>query len=47
MLFTFTVFESILVGAASATYDTRVVMMAAGITAGVVAGLALFAMQTK
>ncbi|KAJ9521196.1 hypothetical protein QJQ45_022918 [Haematococcus lacustris] len=46
-LFAFTACESVLVGAASATYDTHVVLLAVGITAGVVTALALFALQTK
>ncbi|KAL6752264.1 inhibitor of apoptosis-promoting Bax1-domain-containing protein [Haematococcus lacustris] len=46
-LFAFTACESVLVGAASATYDTHVVLLAVGITAGVVMALALFALQTK
>lgn len=47
LLFLFTLCEGILVGAVSATYDTNVVLMAAGVTTAVVAGLTLFAMQTK
>uniref|UniRef100_A0A7S0RAL0 Uncharacterized protein n=1 Tax=Chlamydomonas leiostraca TaxID=1034604 RepID=A0A7S0RAL0_9CHLO len=47
LLFAFTICEGVLVGAASATYDTKVVLMAAGLTAGVVASLAAYAMQTK
>lgn len=47
MLMAFTVCESVLVGAASATFDTNLVLLAGGITAGVVVGLTIFAFQTK
>ncbi len=47
MLLAFTLCEAVLLGAASATYDTRVVVLALGITAGVVCALSLFALQTK
>mmetsp|Transcript_4850 Transcript_4850/g.8423 ORF Transcript_4850/g.8423 Transcript_4850/m.8423 type:complete len:250 (-) Transcript_4850:1572-2321(-) len=47
MLFAFTLCEAVLVGAASVTYDTQLVLLAGGITTGVVAGLALFATQSK
>merc|ERR1712216_974448 len=43
----FTLFEGILIGCVSATYDPDTVMLAMGMTAGVTVGLMLFACQTK
>ncbi len=47
LLFIFTVFESFFVATASAMYDTNVVLIAAGLTAGITLCLAAYAMQTK
>ena len=47
MLFTFTAAEALLLGAATATYDSSIVLMATMVTAGTVIALTCFAMQTK
>jgi FtsH-binding integral membrane protein len=47
MLFTFTAAESLLLGAATATYDSKTVLMAVVVTTGVVFALTCFAMQSK
>lgn len=47
LLFVFTLCESLLMGAISATYKTDTVLMAAGITCLVVIGITIFAFQTK
>lgn len=47
LLFVFTAAESFLVGVASATYDTQIVIIAASLTCLITVGLALFACQTK
>ncbi len=46
-LFAFTACESVLVGAASASYNTEVVLIAVSITAVVVTSLVLFSLQTR
>lgn len=46
-LFVFTVAESLFLGATSAFYNTDVVILALGLTAGVTIVLTLFAFQTK
>jgi len=46
-LFLFTICEGWLVGAITATYEAKEVMIAVGVTAGVVFALTVFAMQTK
>eukprot|EP00798_Chlamydomonas_sp_ICE-L_P024297 gene24297-9900_t len=46
LLFLFTACESVLVGAASAQYDTKVVLIAVAMTAAVVFGLVLFSFQS-
>ncbi|XP_066995828.1 protein lifeguard 1 isoform X2 [Anabrus simplex] len=46
-LFIFTLAESIVLGAAAATYQRTEVLMAAGICAAVCLGLSIFAFQTK
>ncbi|KAG5685119.1 hypothetical protein PVAND_014315 [Polypedilum vanderplanki] len=43
----FTFFESTLVGFISSTYETKIVLMAIGLTTIIVIGLTLFAFQTK
>jgi protein lifeguard len=43
----FTVAEAFLLGISAATYDTDLVLMAAGLTAAVCVGLTIFAFQTK
>mmetsp|Transcript_44317 Transcript_44317/g.96394 ORF Transcript_44317/g.96394 Transcript_44317/m.96394 type:complete len:253 (-) Transcript_44317:248-1006(-) len=43
----FTVFESVLVGAISSTYEPVSVLIAVSMTAGIVIGLTLYAMYTK
>lgn len=43
----FTAFEAVVVGAISASYQTDIVLMAAGITCGVVLALTVYALQTK
>ncbi|KAF6040470.1 hypothetical protein EB796_001252 [Bugula neritina] len=43
----FTFFESLMLGSITSQYDTHIVLAAAGITALVVFGLTLFALQTK
>lgn len=47
LLFSFTVAESIMVGAVSARYDTSVVVLAAALTAGITISLSLYALHTK
>lgn len=47
LLFAFTSAEGVLVGAASATVSTDIVVLAFGLTAGLTAGLALYALTTK
>lgn len=47
LLFTFTFFEGVLVGAASASVSSDIVVLAFGLTAGLTAGLAIYAMRTK
>jgi hypothetical protein len=47
LLGSFTVFESLSVGAVTCFYDTRIVLQALIITTFVFIGLTLFAMQTK
>jgi FtsH-binding integral membrane protein len=47
ILFLFTACEAVLLGTISATYDTEIVLLAAGITAGATLVLSLYAMQTK
>ncbi len=47
LLFLFTACQSLLVGAACATYDAHIVAAAFGLTAAVVGGMVLFTLQTK
>jgi len=47
MLFTFTLFEAILVGFSSASYTWQSVMLCAGLTAIIFLGLTVFAFKTK
>lgn len=47
LLFSFTSFEGVLVGAASCQYSTDIVVLAFGITAAVSTGLSLYALFTK
>jgi FtsH-binding integral membrane protein len=47
ILFVFTILESVLLGAISATYNTNSVILAAGITVFVVVGITIFSFQTK
>ena len=47
LLFSFTTCEGMLVGMVAAGYNLNEVVLAAGITVGVTAGLTLFALQTK
>lgn len=47
LLGAFTLCESIVVGFISSVYDTKIVLMAIGVTAAIVIGLTLFAFQTK
>lgn len=47
LLFAFTAFEGVLVGAASSQYATDIVVLAFGITAAVSVGLSLYAVYTK
>ncbi|PNH06663.1 Bax inhibitor 1 [Tetrabaena socialis] len=47
LLFAFTAAEGVLVGAASAQVSTDIVLLALGITAGITAGMCLYALTTK
>mmetsp|Transcript_11446 Transcript_11446/g.24601 ORF Transcript_11446/g.24601 Transcript_11446/m.24601 type:complete len:247 (-) Transcript_11446:327-1067(-) len=47
LLFSFTLCQAVLVGTASATVDTQVLLLAVGITAAVVFSLVVFTLQTK
>merc|ERR1712072_803884 len=47
ILFTFTIFEAILVGFASASYTWQSVLLCAGLTATIFFGLTLFAFKTQ
>lgn len=47
LLFSFTLFEAVLVGFASAAYTWQSVMLSASLTAAIFAGLTVFAFKTK